>query len=134
MALTVEEKTLAKHRLDRAEDTLREAREELSRSNFRLAVNRAYYSAFYAMRALLATIGKDSSKHSGVAALFNQHFIKTGIVPEVGLKSIQALMDLRHEGDYQDFAEITEDEANGAVSSAATIIGLLKEKLDEILK
>ncbi len=134
MALTVEEKALARHRLDRAEDTLRESREELSRSNFRLTVNRAYYSAFYAMRALLATIGKDSSKHSGVAALFNQHFIKTGIVPEVGLKSIQALMDLRHEGDYQDFAEITEDEANGAVSSAATIIGLLKEKLDEILK
>lgn len=134
MALTIEEKTLAKHRLNRAEDTLREAREELSRSNFRLAVNRAYYSAFYAMRALLATIGKDSSKHSGVAALFNQHFIKTGIVPEVGLKSIQALMDLRHEGDYQDFAEITEDEAHGAVDSATAIIGLLKEKLEETLK
>ena len=133
MALTPEQKALAKHRFKRAETTLTEAIDELSRKNFRLTVNRAYYSVFYAMRAFLATVDKDSSKHSGVVSLFNQHFIQTGSVPEVSFKSIQSLMDLRHEGDYQDFAEITEDEANGAIESAKIIIRMLKEKLEKLL-
>ncbi len=134
MALTPEQKALAKHRLERAETTLCEAMDELSRKNFRLSVNRAYYSVFYAMRALLATISKDSSKHSGVVSLFNQHFIKTGIVSDVSFKSIQSLMDLRHEGDYQDFAEVSEEEAKGAMEAAKTIVVSLKETLEKIFE
>lgn len=134
MALTPEQKGLAKHRLERAEATLNEALDELQRKNFILTVNRAYYSVFYAMRALLATVDKDSSKHSGVMSLFNHHFIKPGIVSEISFKSIQSLMDLRHEGDYQDFSEITEDEAKGAVETAKTIIGLLKGALEGLLE
>lgn len=91
-----EQKTLAIHRFDRAEATLNEAIDELSRKNFKLTVNRAYYAVFYAMRAFLATVNKDSSKHSGVLSLFNQHFINTGIVSEISFESIQSLMDLRH--------------------------------------
>lgn len=109
MALTPEQKALAKHRFERAETTLNEAIDELSRRNFRLTVNRAYYSVFYAMRAFLVPADKDSSKHSGVISLFNQYVIKPGIVSEINFKAIQSLMDLRHEGDYQDFNEITEE-------------------------
>lgn len=131
MSLTPEQKALAIHRFQRAEETLNEAIDELSRKNLRLTVNRAYYSIFYAMRALLATVSKDSSKHSGVVSLFNQHFIKTGIVSEISFKSIQTLMDLRHEGDYKDFAEITEEEAKGSVEMAKTIVTMLKESLEK---
>jgi uncharacterized protein (UPF0332 family) len=134
MALTPEQKALAIHRFQRAEETLKEAFDELSRKNFRLAVNRAYYSVFYAMRAFLATVDKDSSKHSGVISLFNQYFIKTSMIPEISLKSIQSLMDLRHEGDYQDFAEITEDEAKGSVEAARIIITMLKEPLEKLFE
>ena len=134
MALTLEQKALAKHRFERAETTLDEAIGELSRKNYRLTVNRAYYSVFYAMRSLLATVDKDSSKHSGVVSLFNQHFIKTGVVPEVSFKAIQSLMDLRHEGDYQDFAEITEEEAKGAIDTAKMIIDNLKKPLERFLE
>lgn len=132
--MTSEQKTLARHRFDRAQTTLKEANDELSRGNYSLAVNRAYYSVFYAMRAFLATVNKDSSKHSGVLALFNQQFIHKGAVPEVTFKAIQTLMDLRHEGDYQDFAEITKEEASGAVESASTIIKSLKTTLKNLLK
>ncbi len=71
MPLTPEQKALARHRFERSESTVAEAMDELSRRNFRLAVNRAYYSVFYAMRAFLAIVDKDSSKHSGVISLFN---------------------------------------------------------------
>lgn len=53
-----EQKVLAIHRFDRAETTLSEAIDELSRKNFILAVNRAYYAVFYAMRAFLAMVIK----------------------------------------------------------------------------
>jgi uncharacterized protein (UPF0332 family) len=39
---------------------------------------RSYYAMFTAARALLATKHLDSSKHTGVVSLFNQHFVKTG--------------------------------------------------------
>ncbi len=133
MAVTSEQKALAEHRFERAETSLNEAKDELSRNNYRLAVNRSYYSVFYAMRAFLATVNKDSSKHSGVVALFNQHFIMPGIVPEISFKSIQSLMDLRHEGDYQDFAEITQEEASGAVETARMIIDLMRDGLDRLI-
>ena len=129
-----EQKALAIHRFDRAETTLSEAIDELSRKNFILAVNRAYYAVFYAMRAFLATVNKDSSKHSGVISLFNQHFIKTGVVPKISFESIQSLMDLRHEGDYQDFAEITEEEAKGAVETAKMVINSLKDSMKKLLE
>jgi uncharacterized protein (UPF0332 family) len=129
-----EQKTLARHRFGRAELTLKEAIDELSRKNYRLTVNRAYYSIFYAMRAFLATINKDSSKHSGVISLFNQHFINTGVVSEINFKAIQSLMDLRHESDYQDFVEITEDEAEGSVESAKMIITSFKTVLEKLFE
>lgn len=133
MALTPEQKALATHRFERAEATLTEALDELSSKKFRLAVNRAYYSVFYAMRALLALVDKDSSKHAGVVSLFNQYFIKTGTVSEISFKSIQSLMDLRHEGDYQDFSEITWEEAKGAVETARILLSNLKESLEKLI-
>ncbi len=134
MSLTPEQKALASHRFERAESTIGEAIDELSRGNFRLTVNRAYYSVFYAMRSFLALANKDSSKHSGVISMFNQYFIKTGIVSEISFKSIQSLMDLRHESDYQDFAEITEEEAVGAVQTAHIVITPLKQSLEKLLE
>lgn len=124
--MTTEQKALVLHRFERAETSLQEAKDELARMNPRLAVNRAYYTVFYAMRAFLATVGKDSSKHSGIAALFNEHFIKSKIVPAVSSKLIQSLMDLRHEGDYQDFAVITEEEAKGAVETAQSALDTMR--------
>lgn len=132
--MILEQKTLAIHRFQRAETTLKEAVDELSRENFRLTVNRAYYAVFYAMRAFLAMVNKDSSKHSGVISLFNQHFIKTGVVSKISFESIQSLMDLRHEGDYQDFAEITEEEAKGSVETAKMVINSLKDGMKKLLE
>jgi len=134
MAVTPEQKALALHRIKRAEATLQEAQDELSRKNYRLTVNRAYYSVFYAMRAFLAAENMDSSKHSGVTSLFNRQFIKTGIVPEVSFQAIQSLMDLRHEGDYQDFAEISLDEAAGSVEAAKAAMDSMRVVLKKLVK
>ena len=134
MAITPEQKELARHRFNRAEETLKESIAALARQSVSLSINRAYYSVFYAMRAFLAIVDKDSSKHTGVVSLFNQYFIKTVIVSEISLKPIQSLMDLRHEGDYQDFAKTTEEEAAGAIESAKMMIEHMKTILEKLLE
>jgi hypothetical protein len=73
---------LIKYRLGQAEETLKDAELLLSGGSPRSIVNRAYYATFYSVLALLTKKGEASSKHSGVIALFDAHFVKSGIFPK----------------------------------------------------
>jgi uncharacterized protein (UPF0332 family) len=57
---------LAQHRMARAHAALHEADLLIEQQHFSGALNRVYYAAFYAARAMLATRNLDSSRHSGV--------------------------------------------------------------------
>jgi uncharacterized protein (UPF0332 family) len=99
---------IARHRLRLAHDTLHEADVLIADSRWRGALNRRYYAAFYAARALLATRDLDSARHSGVIALFQQHFIKTAVVPsEIG-KTLPRSFETRQTSDYADVTDIHE--------------------------
>ena len=75
-----EVEALARHRLSRAREAFAEGDHLLVKGALMGAVNRFYYAAFYAARALLATREVDSSRHTGVISLFQKHFVKTGLV------------------------------------------------------
>jgi len=72
---------LATYRMLKAKEILIEAKDSLTHKHYGLSVNRSYYAMFTSARTLLALKEMDSSKHSGVIALFNQHIIKTGHFP-----------------------------------------------------
>ena len=79
-------KELIQYRLQKARETLEDAELLISNNRLTSAINRLYYSLFYAVLALLQTKDLASSKHSGVHSLFNQHFVKIGVVSkETGL-------------------------------------------------
>lgn len=78
----VTSRDLAMNRLESAEERLKAARLLLERQMYADAVSRAYYAVFQAARAALATRDLDSRKHSGIIGLFNQQFVKTGILPK----------------------------------------------------
>ena len=73
-------KALISYRLESAREKLSAAEYLLEKRHYKDSVSRSYYAIFTAARALLATKRLDSSKHSGVIALFNQHFVKSGEV------------------------------------------------------
>ncbi len=102
--------TLARHRLQRARATLNEGdllREAKAADG---AINRYYYAAFYAARALLATRELDSPRHSGVIALFNRHFVKSQVVsPDVARVLVRSF-EKRLQSDYADFARTTAED------------------------
>ncbi|KKM12483.1 hypothetical protein SY88_03285 [Clostridiales bacterium PH28_bin88] len=101
---------LAEYRLQRAFETMEEAVALIRGNKSRGAINRLYYSVFYATRALLATKGLDYAKHSGVITFFQKEFIKTRLISVESGKTLVKAFKLRSEGDYQDFKEFNEEE------------------------
>lgn len=70
---------LSQHRLDKAKDVLRQAELLLNNHEYDGSINRSYYAIFNAIRSLLALVGLDSRRHTGVISYFDQYFVKTGI-------------------------------------------------------
>ena len=61
---------LALYRMERAEEMLSAAEENLRLGQLRTSLNRSYYGVFHGMRAANILKGFDSSKHSGVIVFF----------------------------------------------------------------
>lgn len=96
-------KQLASHRLERAKEALSDGEMLAAKGSCSGAANRLYYAAFYAARALLATKELDSSRHSGIISLFNQHFVKSGIFNIDVARALSRAFELRQDLDYEDF-------------------------------
>jgi len=105
-------KDLVRHRLQRAHEALESAGILFSNNQLSASVNRLYYALFYAVLALLETKELSSSKHSGVRALLNKHFIKAGIIPKEFGRFYESLFRNRQEGDYVDYTVFSAQKVN----------------------
>jgi uncharacterized protein len=86
---------------------------------------------FYAALALLATIGQQASKHQDVLALFDQYFIKSGILPKEMGRFLHKAFDMRQTGDYEEEAELTMLDAQEILDFAEKFIFSAEEKLSQ---
>lgn len=116
------EKALILYRLESAKEKLKAAVDLLGNGDYKDSVSRPYYAIFTAARALLATKQLDSAKHSGVIALFNQHFVKTSIVHKETSKLIEKAKLYREQADYGDFFVVSKEEAEAQIQSAKRFI------------
>jgi uncharacterized protein (UPF0332 family) len=131
--VTPETRELARHRLGRSRQTLAEARTLLQVDSFNGAINRFYYSAYHAARALLATRDLDTSRHSSVIALFQQHFVKTGLLPTNAARALPRAFEKRLNGDYEDFAEVTSDDAHRVAAEVEVFVDSCERLLEQEL-
>lgn len=115
-------KELSSYRLEKAKRNLEVVSLLIEDEYYNFAINRAYYAAFDAMRAVNALDGFDSSKHSGVIAHFNQNYIKTGLFNTETSKVIKKASILREKSDYEDFFEATKKDAEEAFESVQQFI------------
>ena len=86
--------------LERAEQSIRAARDLTSGGYYDFAASRAYYVAFYAATALLLCEELTFSKHSGVIVNIHQKFVKTGKLNKRYGQDLNWLFELRSVGDY----------------------------------
>ena len=122
---------LIKYRREKAARTFEDARFLLEGKRLFSTINRIYYALFYEVIALLTTRDLSSSKHAGIRALFNEHFVKTGIVDvEIG-KFYSQMFDFRQEGDYDDFVYFEEEKVKDWVETAEKYMKVLEKCIDK---
>ena len=120
--MKVSKKDLILYRIDRARDTLKDARILSESDRWNTCVNRLYYACFYAVSALLIQNDLSSSKHTGVRSLFNRNFIKTGKVPIELARIYNDLFERRQESDYMDFINFQEIQVQPWISKAESFV------------
>ncbi len=123
---------LARHRLTRAHEALADGDFLLARGSLSGAVCRLYYAAFYAARALLATAGLDSRRHSGVIGLFQQHFVKTGAVPADIAKVLPRSFERRQDSDYTDYTTLDPDDVAALRDAVGRFLDSCSQALERL--
>ncbi len=127
------EKDLINYRREKAAETLENARVSLEKRHLFSAVNRVYYALFYEISALLKTKNLSSPKHTGIRALFNQHFVKTGIVDvEIG-KFYSDMFVFRQKGDYEDFIYFKENDVKEWILMAEKYLRMLEKYIEKAM-
>ena len=120
-------KALSNIRLEHADECISAAKSLLESENYKSAANRAYYTVFHAMRAVLAFDKIDMKHHSGIIAEFRRLYIKTGIFDAELSKIISVLSDSRNDSDYDDFFIVSKEEVSEQIKDAELFLEKIKE-------
>ncbi|MBS0156438.1 MAG: HEPN domain-containing protein [Nitrospira sp.] len=115
--------------LTKARRSIKAAERLLQDGDYDFAVSRAYYGMFYVAQAMLLTRDLRRSKHSGVIAAFQEHFVKSGDVPDRYFHLLRDGFEDRAEGDYG-FAEIGRDQAEAGIEAARQFITELGRRFE----
>lgn len=128
-----EEKTsieFAKYRLEKAKEALISAKLLYDNNDLIGTNNRAYYSIFYAIRAVLALERVDFKKHKDVISYFNKNYVKTEIFPrKIGSKIAQT-QTVRERSDYDDQYAPSNEKTEAQIETAKELIKLVEEYIN----
>ena len=122
---------LSKYRMQKAEEMLASAKREFEAGDYASANNRAYYSIFHMLRAVLALDGEDYKKHSAVIFRFSQNYLKTNIVSRDYSKLIFNASAIRNRSDYEDFYICSIKDTENLISGAADFYSAVKVYLEQ---
>jgi len=112
----------ALRRLEKSSDELETAQICYNSNKYNAAANRAYYSIYHAVRAVLALDKVERSKHSGNISYFREHYIATNIFNRTYSETIKKAEILRNAADYDDMRETSEGEAQDIINKASDFL------------
>ena len=123
MSLTNEERqTLVALELKKARETYDEIGILINAQRLDGAASRMYYAVFHAVCALFINDGHQVSTHKGSHALFNQQYIKTGILAREYGQLYNQLQTMREESDYNCAYDVEIDELQQRLEPARKLI------------
>jgi uncharacterized protein (UPF0332 family) len=118
-----------RYRLDKARQTLHDAKILAHEGSWNSAMNRVYYACFYAILALLFKHSIKTRTHAGVKTQFGLMFILPGLIDKKWGAFYSDIFALRQKGDYVDFIEFDENELNTLIPEAKELIELIDSML-----
>lgn len=124
-------KELSKHRLEQAKEDLLASKMLYDEKFYKSANNRAYYSIFHSIKAVLALEPIDFKRHKDVTAYFNKNYVHTEIFPkEIGHK-ISKATTIREDSDYDDEFIVKPEETEEQVKTAKELLRLVEEYINK---
>ena len=122
-------KEFALYRLERAKEEYETALLLYKENKLLAANNRAYYSIFYSIRAVLAMERVDFKRHKDILAYFNKNYIKTEIFPRQMGRRIILASKTREDSDYDEEYEPNPDTTFLQIKTAKELIELVEQYL-----
>lgn len=124
-------KGLTQYRLQRAKEDLDDAKLLYTNNRFLSANNRAYYSIFHAIKAVLSIERVDFKKHKDVTAYFNKNYVNTNIFPKKMGRKIGQAFRVREDSDYEDEYEVNPETTRLQIETAEELIELVEKYIED---
>ena len=97
------------------------------------AVNRLYYSIFYAVNALLVLNEIQTKSHSATKSQFSLFFIKTGKFDKKYGQLLSELFDWRQKGDYQNIFDYDSKTVEPLFQPVKEMIELIENEINKTM-
>ncbi len=126
--------SLAKVRLERAEELLQESKLLLEQNAYKSANNRAFYAIEKGLKGLLASEEVEVTTHNGALKQFNYYFIHNGdsTFTSADYQKISYADQVRNASDYDDFYLANKEETKELVIYAEQFVEKVKAYLIKI--
>ena len=125
-----DKKILSDVRMKKALEFLEDAHANFNDSRHRTSVNRSYYAALNAARALLILEGVNPETHNGVVTMLSLRFVKPALLSVKIIKDFKILLSRRTDVDYGDFETTDASDAEDSLARANEMM----EELDRLRK
>ena len=122
---------LAKHRLEQAKEDLIAAKAMYDLKLYKSANNRAYYSIFHSITAILALEPIDFKKHKDVQSYFNKNYVNTEIFPKTMGRRIAEASKMREDSDYDDEFVVNPEKTKKQIDTAIELVELTEKYIEE---
>ena len=129
-----EVESLVRYRLEQSKENFEEAEALFNINKYKGASNRAYYSIFHVIKAILALEQADFKKHSSVIAYFNKEFIAKNIFSRDLGKRVSEARFYREKSDYVDFYIVTKEECKDQLETAKIMIDNAERYINNRIK
>lgn len=122
---------LVNYRLIRAKETYEDAQILAENERWNSSINRLYYSAYYAVMALLLDSDLKPTTHTGAKSNFSEHFILTNRIPKEFGKMYSQLFTWRQKGDYDDMFDFDNEKVMPYFEPVSQLIALIEKTLEK---
>ena len=119
-------KEIVHYWLEKVQESLDSAHDEMKAGRLSFSVNRIYYACFYTVSAVLLQERLRFKKHSGVRAAFHQCFVKTGLISREHGQLYDELFEVRQRADYIELVRFEEKQVKEWLQQAEDFIKALK--------
>ncbi|WP_048095495.1 HEPN domain-containing protein [Geoglobus ahangari] len=118
--------------LEKAYDALETSKILLESGKYNAAISQAYYSMYYAAKALLSVKNLNPKTHRGVVVTLGLEFVNKGYLEEIYGAALAKAFRRREQADYDLYYRASEEEAALAIDDAEKFLERIKSAVKQL--